>query len=328
MIEFEESKWLYLAILAALPFIRWRGEKISGFSHVALLPKDSFTSIFIWLKKLVAASAIALMVLALAGPKSGGREVTRLGSGSSIVFVLDMSGSMESPLIEGSLNTKWKLSEDVIARFVEKRCPKDRIALIGFGSMPITYSDFTYDCKTYIEVLKNRGGDLVSTVIGWPLQNAVFMFYGLEASGKAIVLISDGEGDISNMDDLALWIKKYGIKFYWVSIGEEPKSYYDDYGGEWISVVTQFMDKLGPAYAEKFAVEKPEDFDRAFTKIDKLERGLISYKEFVPVFSWKPYVLKALLVALAVSLILAMFDFGLAKALSRSAVRLRKRGAI
>lgn len=302
--RFQELTWLYLLIIIVLPFLRWRGEKISGFSHTGLFPSDGFARAFVLLKKFILICAVTMLVASLAGPVTEGGEVERIGRGSSIVFVLDMSASMKMRLNEESPKLKWDLSEDVIARFVNKRCPKDRTALIGFGSMPILYSDFTYDCKAFVQILKWRGADLVSTVIGWPIHNAISMLYSLDTSGKAIVLVSDGDGSMEKMDEMAYWIKKYGIKFYWVAIGEDNAPN-----------LAQFIDLLGSSYAEKYTVKKAEDFDTAFRKIDMLERDPIKYKEYRPLFSWKPYFLKAAFVASVLSIILAMFDFDLAKAL-------------
>jgi len=215
--QFEEMRWLYALLLVFLPFLRWRTARSSNFSSFSILPGDSFSLTICYTRKIAAAAAIAFIVIALANPVSKGSMVMRFGSGASIVFVLDMSGSMETEMIGGLPETRWEVAEGVVERFVQKRCPKDRVALIGFGSMPIIYSNLTSNCRAFIRVLKGRGDDLGGTVIGWPLANASAILAREEISGsaappKVIILVSDGGGSVENRTELAEIFIKYNIK--------------------------------------------------------------------------------------------------------------------
>lgn len=312
--RFEEYRWLFALLLIFLPLLRWRSEAASRFSSLSVLSPDRLSKTMLFVKKAALCAAFAAVVVGLANPVSDGRMVTRFGSGASIVFVLDMSTSMEGEFT-GRKETKWKLSEDVIERFVLRRCPKDRIALIGFGSMPITFSNFTSACRTFSKVLKSRGDDLGGTVIGWPLQNAVTMLRQEGGgSAKAIVLVSDGDGSLTNKDDLVRWFRQYDIRFYWINISNSSDSTFR---------LSDFVSGLGPVYAERFNIGTAGELERAFKKIDSLERGMIRYQEWQPSVSYRRYAFMTALAASAVSILLAMFDFRLSRVMQ---LRRRKRG--
>lgn len=317
--QFEEIRWLYALLLVFLPFIRWRSARVSNFSSFSILPDDAFSTVVCYLRKSAAAVAIAFVVIALANPTSPGKMVMRFGSGASIVFVLDMSISMESPIAGEWAETRWKVAEDVVLRFVSKRCPKDRIALIGFGSMPVIYNNLTSNCSAFARVLKGRGDDLGGTVIGWPLANAAAMLAKEETAGSAappqvIILVSDGGGSVENRVELAHIFAKSNTKFYWVSIGNDTTP-----------DMAQFMELMGPARSEKFVVNDAKEFDGAFAKIDALSKGLVRYETWQPRVSWRRHAIAIALGAAFFSVVFAMFDFNLQAELRR---RKTKRGVL
>ncbi|MDO8522886.1 MAG: vWA domain-containing protein [bacterium] len=317
--QFEEIRWLFALLLVFLPYFRWRSVRVSNFSSFSILPKDVFSLAICYLRKITAAIAIVFIVIALANPISNGRMVMHFGSGASIVFVLDMSASMEGPISGGLSETRWKVAEDVVERFVSQRCPKDRVALIGFGSMPIIFSNLTSNCRAFVRALKGRGDDLSGTVIGWPLANAAAILakeeiVGSMAPSRVIVLVSDGGGSVENRLELASIFTKSNIKFYWVSIGNDTSS-----------DMAQFMDLMGPARSEKFVVNDAKEFDRAFKKIDALTKGIVRYETWQPRSSFKRDAIMIALGATVFSILFAMFDFELRKALRRRKIQ---RGAL
>lgn len=299
--QFEEPRWLLLALLAFLPFVRWRAERPSRFSSISIFKADAFSLAMLWFRKFFIAGALIAFAVALANPFSPGRMVTRFGEGASIVFVLDMSASMEMSF-SGRSETKWAMSENVIERFVLRRCPKDRVGLIGFGSMPITFSNLTSDCDTFLKVLKSRGDDLFSTVIDWPLQNAVAMLREDGGDGaKMVVLVSDGAGSLDNKKELVRWFRQYDIKFYWIYIN-------DGWPDTSNILLSELIAELGPAYADKFIIGTAGELERAFKKIEALKRGPVRYREWQPALSLRPLALQAALLCFAILLFFALCD--------------------
>ena len=163
------------------------------------------------LLRLLAASALALLVVALARPQSGTTVIEREHSGRDLMLCIDLSLSMQVDDLGGSGAGADRLGAVFSAakRFVERR-PGDRFGLTFFGNEALASCPLTADHATVIEFLErteamqrelwadsSRGegergmlGD--GTNLGLGIGVALKWIGDVASEGRAIVLITDG----------------------------------------------------------------------------------------------------------------------------------------
>ena len=93
----------------------------------------------------------ALLVIALAGPRTANKEIERETDGLDIMMVVDLSWSMmaldmSTPRAEV---TRWQATQSVIYEFLSKR-PEDRIGAVVFSGKPYLLSPLTIN-KIWVE---------------------------------------------------------------------------------------------------------------------------------------------------------------------------------
>ena len=120
----------------------------------------------------------ALLVIALAGPRTANKEIERETDGLDIMMVVDLSWSMmaldmSTPRAEV---TRWQASQSVIYDFLSKR-PDDRIGAVVFSGKPYLLSPLTINKiwvekgidRMHIGIIQETGtaiGEAVVTVTG------------------------------------------------------------------------------------------------------------------------------------------------------------------
>ena len=225
-------------------------------------------------------------VIALSRPQSSFRQTERTVSGIDIMMVLDMSASMN--IEDMGERSRMDLAKYTMGAFIEGR-KNDRIGLVTFSGEAVTLAPPTLDYKLVMNALSHAEiGELKDgTAIGDGLAVAVNRLKKSNAKSKVIVLLTDGDNNVGQVDpatagDLAAG---FGIKVYAIAIGTEGRVKVPiKRRGMFGNVVTtyQWMDNaLNPELLKQIAQETNGKFFRVqeekvlegvFAQIDKLEK--------------------------------------------------------
>lgn len=174
------------------------------------------------LLRLLAATALACAVVALARPQFGRTVIEREKAGRDLMLVIDLSLSMQvddiAPL-DGGGRDRLAAVIDAARRFVRGRSG-DRVGLVFFASTALTSCPPTFDHATVDEFLTRTEGLLRScwadpsraqghqgllgdgTNIGLGLGTALRWLTNKSADGRALVVITDGK----DSTDLPNWV--------------------------------------------------------------------------------------------------------------------------
>ena len=136
--------------------------------------------------------AIASLLVSLARPLFGHREIKVERPGMDLMIVLDISKSM---LAEDAVTNRLHAAKSAILRLLE-RPSGDRVGLVAFAGEAFLIAPVTQDHQAVVrslEALSTTATSKPGSDIAAALKLAVKSFDVKQQSGKAIVLISDGE---------------------------------------------------------------------------------------------------------------------------------------
>lgn len=206
MFRFQHTEFLWalvalpLLLLVFILLLRWRKKSVKNFGDHHLMQRlmpdvsqDKPTVKFI-----LFTLAYVFLVLGLANPQIGTKleEVKR--EGVDIIIALDVSNSM---LAEDLSPNRLERAKRAIEQLVDK-LHNDRIGIIVFGGQAYTQLPVTTDYAAAKLFLSTINTDLIptqGTAIGAAISLAMESFDFKNNSGKAIVIITDGEdheGDV------------------------------------------------------------------------------------------------------------------------------------
>lgn len=175
-----------------------------------------------WLPGALAAAAIALTSIGLAGPRlRASRRQDLAVEGIDIVVAFDLSTSM----LAADFRPKDRITvaKEVLKSFIASR-QNDRIGLVVFAGEAYTQCPLTLDYKVLESLLDQvRTGVIVDgTAIGNALGTAVNRLRDSDAKSRVVILITDGDNNAGNLSPLqaAGIAKDLGIKVYTILIGK------------------------------------------------------------------------------------------------------------
>lgn len=219
-VTFREAAWLWgllgVPLLAAFLVVRERvrverssalvSERIRGRSNGvrALRP---------WLSSV----AVALIILALAGPQIGYREEEIRVSGFSRIFVLDVSDSMSATDIGG---TRLQASRAVVSSLLDDA--PERVALILFEGETMVLSPLTSDAegvRTLLESVRPAETPQAGSDIGEALLAALELARGAAPDPADIVIVSDGEHQGADPAGAIQRAAESGVEVHTIMIG-------------------------------------------------------------------------------------------------------------
>jgi Ca-activated chloride channel family protein len=226
MFQFAHPALLYA--LAAIPLLtilfvlsvlsRNRRIRMYGDPALVRLLMPEFSHRKPWVKFVLLMCSLSFLILAMAGPRYGTRVQNLRKKGSEIIIALDVSNSMLAGDIQPN---RLERSKQAISRLVD-RLGDDKIGLIVFAGEAYTQLPVTTDYVSAKMFLSTIQPDLVpvqGTAIGRALDLALKSFSPNAASGKAIIVITDGENHEDDPVASAARAAEQGVQVHAVGVG-------------------------------------------------------------------------------------------------------------
>jgi Ca-activated chloride channel family protein len=264
------------------------------------------------------ALVLALLLVALAGPRKLLSESRLTSEGIDIVLALDVSGSMnaEDYVINGQRISRLDIIKSTVENFIKQRV-NDRMGLIVFGSQAYTVCPLTMDHDWLLQNLHYVRIGVIedATAIGSGIATSLLRLKKSKAKTRIIVLLTDGvnnSGKILPLDAAKL-AQSMGIKVYTIGAGTTgivPFPVIDEFGNKHYEdaqfdldedTLRKIADMTG---AEYFRAADTASLRNIYAEIDKLEKTRIDekgFKQYEPLF-W--YFVDAALILMVFEIIL------------------------
>lgn len=266
MWQLMEPKNLSLMILpiVGLLFFIWKKRKWNSKKQLALADYDGFlkkhhrmTRLFFRLMLAGNVVVFSLLAFCIARPMKVKSWVQKWTQGVDIVFVLDVSESMDA---NDLVPSRIEAAKSVIKNFVSHR-PDDRIGLVVFGGESILKSPLTRDFDfllAQVDDVKLR--ELKQgTAIGNGIANGIARLRNSESKNRILILLTDGDSNVGAINPVtaAQLARQENIKVYSIGIGENdrvlvPIYAYDSEGNRG-QLVTQIPSYLNPELLKQIA---------------------------------------------------------------------------
>ncbi len=254
-----EPKSLLILILPFLGVLYFLLKKRTGFSRkqLALSTADNIlkthskkTKLIFRLLFFVTLIIFCLLAFLVARPMRVKSWVQKWTAGVDIVFVLDVSDSMDATDLTP---TRISAAKAVIKDFVIHR-PDDRIGLVIFGGEAILKSPLTRDFDfllAQVEDVKLR--ELKQgTAIGNGITNGIARLRHSESKNRILILLTDGDSNVGAINPItaAHLARQEGIKIYSIGIGKQDRVlvpiYSYDSAGQKNQLIAQIPSYLNP----------------------------------------------------------------------------------
>jgi Ca-activated chloride channel family protein len=305
--------WLLVLLLAIPLWMLWRRRRADSaiiFSRAAVLG---------WLATLRAERlarlpdrlrglALTLLVVAMAGPRTGSSVVDIDAEGIAIVMTIDISSSMLAEDL--SPTNRMEVARMTAREFVQRR-EYDRIGLVAFAGEALTQVPITIDYDVLLESLQQlqAGSGLLEdgTAIGTALATAANRLRRVEGKSRVIVLMTDGENNRGEIDPLtaARAAAAFGIKIYTIGIGTEGVARVPvargPFGVQYATLPVHIDDNLLTQVAQLsggryFRAQTRQALERIFSEINRLEKTTVKVRRYV---DYTPQHLPLVLLAIA-----------------------------
>jgi Ca-activated chloride channel family protein len=225
MFEFESPYYFILLLLipiglaAQKAYVKCQIEKQAVFSAPQALEKllvnsSKQTS---RIKFMLQIMAVFFIVLALVNPKLGSKVETVPAKGVEIVFAIDVSKSMLCADIQPNRLEKAK---QIMTQIINS-IGSDRIGIVAYAGSAYPILPMTTDYELAKMFTQSINTDIISsqgTAIESAIQTSVD-FFDNPTSGKAIILLSDGEDHENSSFDVSKLTKAKNVKIITVGIG-------------------------------------------------------------------------------------------------------------
>lgn len=314
--DFANPKILYLlALVPLICAIYWlarmaRRRKLKRFGNItsvsALMPEASKYKPAIKITfELIALTAI---IIAIARPRGGEKEISEDRNGIEVMITLDVSRSMLASASDDPNGiSRLDRAKFLLNKLVDK-LNNDRVGLIVFAGNSYMQLPITNDFSSARMYLNDVTTDMVPTQgtdIGAAITMALNGFTPSENTQKAIVIITDSEDHEAQAIEMAKKAKAAGVQVDVIGIGttkgvpiplsKNSGDYLKDYNGQ--VVTTALNPQTGQAIAEAgggvyISGSSSDAVSRISEQLDKIEKsdlGNVKYKasaEKFPLFVW------------------------------------------
>lgn len=234
-------------------------------------------------------AAVALLVVALARPRSSEHNNRTLTEGIDIMLAIDVSGSM---LARDFRPDRITAAKEVAGTFIADRYG-DRIGLVAFAGEAYTQSPLTTDQGSLQTLLSRIRSGLIEdgTAIGNGLATAVNRLRESDAKSKVIILLTDGENNAGQIAPVtaAEIAKAQGIRVYTIGVGtrgKAPYPYLDMFGNISYQMADVKIDEktlreiAQTTGGEYFRATDKAKLEAIYEQINQLEKSKVEISEF------------------------------------------------
>ena len=312
--EYPSLLWLLLVpvLLAALYMYREPAARVPHLrvSNAApwLSSGGSFLSVLRHLPFVLRLTALCLIIVAIARPRSSSQVEKIDTEGIDIVLAMDVSTSM---LARDFTPDRISAAKDIAIEFIAQR-PSDRMGIVVFAGESYTQCPLTTDRATLINMMKEVQTDLIEdgTAIGNGLATAVARMSGSDAPSRVVILLTDGVNNRGEVAPLtaAQIAKTYGIRVYTIGVGANGMAPYPvvtPWGIEERKIQVEIDEELLKGIAETtggryFRATDNTKLQEIYAEINRMEKSKTSIDSF-PVYKelFSPFAIAALICLLA-----------------------------
>lgn len=314
----------WLALLLLLPVLRvWRRRQRRGL----LLPGAAAAAVSTRRRDRVAGLAprilrmlaLALLVLAVARPRTAGGVAESRTEGVPIVIAIDVSSSMlardwacpPAGCAADQPRDRLDVAKATVASFIAAR-PDDPVGLVAFAAEAITLVPITTHQPFLLSALGSVRVGLLEdgTAIGEGLATAVNRLRRAPGEDRVIVLMSDGESNRGATDPLvaAGAAAEFGIRVYTIGVGSDgtapvpvgraPEGF--EYAERPVAIDEPLLREVARATGGEYhRAADPEALRRVYERIDRLERAPVEVRTTVRYRDWYLWILAAAAAVLA-----------------------------
>lgn len=223
------GNYWYLLLLLLLPvlsfflirYLRWKKKSRdlfaeSRFQEALFEKKSGFIKIFPALYFL----ATLFLIFSIIDLLSGSEEVTTNQKFNNVIFMLDVSNSMNAEDVEPSRLVEAK---NLIIQTMQK-LKNDKVGMIIFAGQATSIMPLTTDynsAETYINGVETGSVKIQGTDFLKAMETAVDKFKDINKGSRKIVLLSDGEDNEGNDNAAIKLANREGIIVTSVGIGSD-----------------------------------------------------------------------------------------------------------
>ena len=265
-----------------------------------------------WLKGLniLRAAACALLIIAMAGPRTERPVTEEVRQGIAIEMLLDISSSMDRNIKsrDGTQTTRMEAAKKAVEAFIENR-PDDLIGLITFARYADTLSPLTFGHSALIQLVQeveiqdrpNEDGTAYGDALSLACAHLAQMNEWNDEeeqpiASQTVILLTDGENNcgLHLPQESAGLAKKWGIRIYSISLGDTDEKELTDAE----NLLEMISDATGGGFWKIYDID---ELSETYARIDELETSEIKnatlvHSEYTSVFSF--FALPALLLLL------------------------------
>ena len=229
MIEFARPMWLWalagLPVVAGLMAVAVRRRRSGLASFVGGGLEGALAPGFSWrrhlLKGLLRSTALAMLVVALAGPRFGSQLVKVEREGIDLVIALDTSLSMLAEDVPPNrLEGAKREISDLIGGL-----QGDRVGVVAFSGEAVVLCPLTVDYEAALMLVRSVDVYTVSepgTAIADAIEKSVSLFEGSEKGDRAIILVTDGENTQGDIEAAVRLAAEKDVRVFPIGLGS-PK---------------------------------------------------------------------------------------------------------
>lgn len=216
--------WLLLLPLLTfllLHYLKWKKRKKNIFAE-GQFQENLFEKrkIFSKIFPVLYLFAILFLIFSIVDLLKGSEEIKVKQKTSNVIFLLDISNSMNAEDIQP--NRLLEAKNLMFSTLSEMK--NDRVGIILFAGeatsiMPLT-TDYTA-AETYIDAINTNSMKVQGTDFLKAMKEAVYKFQNVAKGSRKVVLISDGEDNEGNNEAAAELARKEGITIISVGVGSD-----------------------------------------------------------------------------------------------------------
>ncbi|MBN1825807.1 MAG: VWA domain-containing protein [Candidatus Eisenbacteria bacterium] len=259
-------------------------------------------------------AAVTLLLLALARPQSGTRDVRVRAEGVDILIAMDVSGSMQA--IDFEPNNRLDAAKTVAAEFIRGR-ESDQLGLVVFAAVSFVQCPLTLDADVLLGLLDEIRIGMVEdgTAIGMAIVNCANRLEASEAKSKVAILLTDGVNNTGRIDPItaAELARAVGVRVYTIGVGSRGEALFPVrdpvFGTRYVrrpveideETLRKIADGTGGRY---FRATDTEALRTIFREIGEMEKTEVTSKEYVNYYDlYDRFAIPAALLLLAEALL-------------------------